>query len=48
MGHLPIAESRAHLDGHPGTRFRYGHLDNTKPAAGDDIAHDGQDVGDVR
>jgi pyrroloquinoline quinone biosynthesis protein B len=48
MGHLPIAESRARLGAHPGTRFRYGHLNNTNPSAGDDIARDGQELGDVR
>jgi pyrroloquinoline quinone biosynthesis protein B len=48
MGHLPIAESRTQLAGHPGTRFRYGHLNNTNPSAGGDIAGDGQELGDVR
>ena len=41
MGHLPIAESRARQARHPGTRFRYGHLNNTNAAAGPDIAADG-------
>jgi pyrroloquinoline quinone biosynthesis protein B len=41
MGHLPIEESRARRARHPGTRFRYGHLNNTNPSAGEDIATDG-------
>jgi pyrroloquinoline quinone biosynthesis protein B len=45
MGHLPIADSRPWLSRHPGTRFRYGHLNNTNPAEGDDIAGDGLALG---
>lgn len=41
MGHLPIAESRERQAGHPGTRFRFGHLNNTNAASGPDIAADG-------
>jgi pyrroloquinoline quinone biosynthesis protein B len=41
MGHLPIAESRARQARHPGTRFRYGHLNNTNAATGPDIVEDG-------
>ncbi|MFF5078521.1 pyrroloquinoline quinone biosynthesis protein PqqB [Actinoplanes sp. NPDC000266] len=41
MGHLPMADSRPHLARHPGTRFRYGHLNNTNSAAGPDVAEDG-------
>jgi pyrroloquinoline quinone biosynthesis protein B len=41
MGHLPIEASRPRQAGHPGTRFRYGHLNNTNPAVGPDIATDG-------
>ncbi|XVV08723.1 pyrroloquinoline quinone biosynthesis protein PqqB [Actinoplanes sp. CA-131856] len=41
MGHLPMADSRPHFARHPGTRFRYGHLNNTNPAAGPDVAEDG-------
>jgi pyrroloquinoline quinone biosynthesis protein B len=41
MGHLPIEDSRPRQARHPGTRFRYGHLNNTNPAAGPDIATDG-------
>jgi pyrroloquinoline quinone biosynthesis protein B len=41
MGHLPMEVSRERLARHPGTRFRYGHLNNTNPAAGPDIAADG-------
>jgi pyrroloquinoline quinone biosynthesis protein B len=48
MGHLPMAGSRPHAADHPGTRFRYGHLNNTNPAAGADVARDGQELGDVR
>lgn len=44
MGHLPIVASRERLARHPGTRFRYGHLNNTNPAAGPDIATDGLDL----
>jgi pyrroloquinoline quinone biosynthesis protein B len=45
MGHLPIAGSRARLAGHPGTRFRYGHLNNTNPGVGEDIVYDGLELG---
>jgi len=48
MGHLPIADSRVRFAGHPGTRFRYGHLNNTNPSAGDDIARDGLEMGGHR
>jgi pyrroloquinoline quinone biosynthesis protein B len=41
MGHLPIEVSRHRQAAHPGTRFRYGHLNNTNPAAGPDIVTDG-------
>jgi pyrroloquinoline quinone biosynthesis protein B len=41
MGHLPIEASRARLARHPGTRFRYSHLNNTNPATGPDIVADG-------
>lgn len=41
MGHLPIEVTRKHHARHPGTRFRYGHLNNTNPAIGEDIAEDG-------
>jgi pyrroloquinoline quinone biosynthesis protein B len=41
MGHLPIEVSRERVARHPGTRFRYGHLNNTNPASGPDIAVDG-------
>lgn len=41
MGHLPIEESRGRQAAHPGTRFRYGHLNNTNAASGPDIAEDG-------
>lgn len=41
MGHLPMAESRPWIGRHPGTRFRYGHLNNTNPSRGADIAEDG-------
>ncbi|MEV4400962.1 MBL fold metallo-hydrolase [Actinoplanes sp. NPDC049598] len=41
MGHLPMAESRGHFARHPGTRFRFGHLNNTNDAAGPDVAEDG-------
>ncbi|MFI6070293.1 pyrroloquinoline quinone biosynthesis protein PqqB [Actinoplanes sp. NPDC051343] len=41
MGHLPIEASRHRRARHPGTRFRYGHLNNTNPAVGPDIATDG-------
>jgi pyrroloquinoline quinone biosynthesis protein B len=44
MGHVPIEESRAHTARHPGTRFRYGHLNNTNPSTGDDIVTDGQEL----
>ncbi|GAA2649229.1 pyrroloquinoline quinone biosynthesis protein PqqB [Paractinoplanes durhamensis] len=44
MGHLPIVESRPHTARHPGTRFRYGHLNNTNPAAGDDVVADGSEL----
>ena len=41
MGHLPMEESRPQTTGHRGTRFRYGHLNNTNPSAGDDVVADG-------
>lgn len=41
MGHLPMSVSREHLVRHPGTRFRFGHLNNTNAAAGPDIVDDG-------
>ncbi|XVU29578.1 pyrroloquinoline quinone biosynthesis protein PqqB [Actinoplanes sp. CA-054009] len=41
MGHLPMTASRPHFARHPGTRFRYGHLNNTNSAAGPDVAEDG-------
>ena len=41
MGHLPIADSRPYAARHPGTRFRYGHLNNTNPTSGDDVVADG-------
>jgi pyrroloquinoline quinone biosynthesis protein B len=44
MGHLPMASSRPLMAGHPGTRFRFGHLNNTNPATGDDIVDDGQQI----
>lgn len=44
MGHLPIAESRRFLAGYPGTRFWFGHVNNTNPADAPDIAVDGLDV----
>jgi pyrroloquinoline quinone biosynthesis protein B len=43
-----MVESRPHAADHPGTRFRYGHLNNTDPAADADAARDGQELGDVR
>lgn len=43
MGHLPIEESRHHTARHPGTTFRYSHLNNTNPSVGDDIAADGDE-----
>jgi len=46
MGHLPIADSQAHLSRHPGTRFRYGHLNNTNPAGGSHVVWDGLSLGD--
>lgn len=33
MGHLPIADARAALARHPGTRALFGHLNNTNPLA---------------
>ena len=45
MGHLPIAASRERLAGHPHTRFRYSHLNNTNAATGPDIAEDGLTLG---
>ncbi len=44
MGHLPMAASRPMTTGHPDTRFRYGHLNNTNPSTGDDIAGDGLEL----
>ncbi|MFG1995043.1 MBL fold metallo-hydrolase [Actinoplanes sp. NPDC048988] len=44
MGHLPMADSRPHFARHPGTRFRYGHLNNTNAATGPDVAEDGIDL----
>ncbi|GIF23325.1 pyrroloquinoline quinone biosynthesis protein B [Actinoplanes tereljensis] len=44
MGHLPIVDSRPHAARHPGTRFRYGHLNNTNAMAGDDVVSDGTDI----
>jgi pyrroloquinoline quinone biosynthesis protein B len=41
MGHLPIADSRPFAARHPGTRFRYSHLNNTNAATGPDVAEDG-------
>ncbi|BCY11257.1 coenzyme PQQ synthesis protein B [Actinoplanes sp. L3-i22] len=41
MGHLPMSVSREHAGRHPGTRFRFSHLNNTNPAVGDDIVADG-------
>ncbi len=41
MGHLPMSVSREHMARHPGTRFRFGHLNNTNPATGDGIVADG-------
>ncbi|WP_285552685.1 pyrroloquinoline quinone biosynthesis protein PqqB [Actinoplanes regularis] len=43
MGHLPMSVSREHAARHPGTRFRFSHLNNTNPATGDDIVSDGED-----
>ncbi|HCT79106.1 MAG TPA: pyrroloquinoline quinone biosynthesis protein PqqB [Micromonosporaceae bacterium] len=34
-GHLSIADSQEHLARHPGTRFRYTHLNNTNPFLSD-------------
>jgi pyrroloquinoline quinone biosynthesis protein B len=42
MGHLPMAEARRHVARHPGTRFWFGHLNNTNPSVGDDVVTDGQ------
>jgi pyrroloquinoline quinone biosynthesis protein B len=44
MGHLPMVESRPHWARHPGTRFRYGHLNNTNPSAGEDVTGDGSEL----
>jgi len=44
MGHLPMAATRPWHARHPGTRFRYGHLNNTNPSDGDDVVTDGLDV----
>ncbi|MCW2141106.1 pyrroloquinoline quinone biosynthesis protein PqqB [Actinoplanes cyaneus] len=44
MGHLPMAVSRPMTARHPATRFRYGHLNNTNPSSGDDIAGDGLEL----
>ncbi|MFI1994833.1 pyrroloquinoline quinone biosynthesis protein PqqB [Actinoplanes sp. NPDC020271] len=40
-GHLPMDVSRRHAARHPGTRFRFSHLNNTNPATGGDIVADG-------
>ena len=45
MGHLPMAASRPNMIRHPGTRFRYGHLNNTNPSR-DDVVSDGLEFGD--
>jgi pyrroloquinoline quinone biosynthesis protein B len=44
MGHLPMAASRPRIAHHPGTRFRYGHLNNTNPSCGDDVVVDGLEI----
>ncbi|KUL29670.1 pyrroloquinoline quinone biosynthesis protein PqqB [Actinoplanes awajinensis] len=44
MGHLPMAASHPMTTGYPGTRFRYGHLNNTNPSLGADIAADGLEL----
>jgi pyrroloquinoline quinone biosynthesis protein B len=44
MGHLPMVESWPHRVRHPGTRFRYGHLNNTNPSVGEDVAADGWEL----
>jgi pyrroloquinoline quinone biosynthesis protein B len=41
MGHLPMEVTRRWQARHPHTRFWYGHLNNTNPAEGEDIAEDG-------
>ncbi|GIM91489.1 coenzyme PQQ synthesis protein B [Paractinoplanes toevensis] len=43
MGHLPMASSRVHAARHPGTRFRYGHVNNTNPSTADVVA-DGSEL----
>ena len=42
MGHLPMPVSRERMARHPGTRFRFSHLNNTNPAAGADVVADGE------
>ena len=44
MGHLPIVDSRPRTARHRGTRFRYGHLNNTNGIDGHDVVADGIEV----
>jgi pyrroloquinoline quinone biosynthesis protein B len=44
MGHMPMVESRPQRARHPGTRFRYGHLNNTNSSAGEDVTGDGSEL----
>ncbi|GAA0480651.1 hypothetical protein Ade02nite_55640 [Paractinoplanes deccanensis] len=41
MGHMPMVDSRPYFARHPGTRFWYGHLNNTNDAQGADVVEDG-------